>query len=379
MLRIVLLWVCVAPAIAAVGATPQPSPSSSQRQLSRAPVYCPAGTYHKTAARRRRYRSTRCLPCESGRFNPATQHQLPHCYPCPSGKHAAAAQAASCAGGPVCIAGRFGQTGATDPSDVVACKPCPVGTFQPVPGQGECPLCAGGTHATSVAQIACEGQPCQPGTFAADTTSASATCQACPPDTIAPEEGSRHCYACAERDYANPEHTRCLSPPQCARFTAWDRATRACVARHAAVKWLAGVAWLYFVLGVLGCCCGTDEWAPCCLILGAIGMGIGIETTRLAAYTIAPAAFYVMACVLGLPILLVAYCHCHCRCHALLAGAQDAIAGIGDLLVRVVRQQHNAGIEQPDAGGAAATVPPGAAARADPVSITGLDRKLAQL
>lgn len=143
---------------------------------------CDVGRYSAIA-------NAQCSACAIGKYQP--QSGQSSCLPCgPGTEPASNSKIGSCT---ICGVGQFSAK-PTDP-----CRACPVGQYQPQPGQGKCTACASGQYQPLPGHTAC--LPCGPGTQPASNSAAG------------------DCTACAVGTFSNASHGLCSS---CAVGSATD-------------------------------------------------------------------------------------------------------------------------------------------------------------
>ena len=147
---------------------------------------CSAGTFLEID-----YETSRasCVACPLHTYQSESGHS--DCTPCPVGRGTAregATSVSECKEA-LCEAGSFGE-GGTAP-----CKPCPLDTYQSLPGEDECLPCSSESKTTSSGATLCKGmEKCEPGEV---SLTGLKPCEPCPRGTYQVEAGRTVCIRCS--------------------------------------------------------------------------------------------------------------------------------------------------------------------------------------
>ena len=220
----------------------------------------PGQSYRKTSRRRRLRAKYICADCLRGKYMPIDLHEIWDCYNCPSGKWGAHDAATKCEGTGVCIPGQYGKIGAKSADQVIPCKTCNPGQYQPASGQGECLNCPGGKFSNTTGSVTCFGESCSPGRYGVVRATSPNGCLICPVDTFTNNPGATECYSCPYGKYGlTPGMTSCLDIENCGSFRYFIKQTRECQLCNPYIEILGSIAWTLFALTIIAVCCKPDK------------------------------------------------------------------------------------------------------------------------
>ena len=247
-------------------------------------THCGEGEYLKTRSfRRRRSQRVLCQPCPAGRHKMFKEHSDSYCDKCESGRYQAESGQKDCIG-IKCSPGQWGPVEMTIAA-VNACHDCLEGRYSPNMGQESCQSCPGGQYSSGVGASSCLGtQECPAGKWGKKFATSPSTCQQCPVGTYGDRSGLFECQSCPNGKYNLREGQSACQPfPDCPRWNRVERVEYTCVPIYP-LDWyrlLVGVAWLTFVVNLLGLCYGdlSNAMVPCSVFTTFGVMGVAIWLT----------------------------------------------------------------------------------------------------